>query len=243
MIDNRKFNKVLTVVLIIIGVAILVVLGFVGYDIIQSYYINKGAKDVIDVFDKEVNQMAQNEINTTNNNDVSDNSNTYNEKSNTENVTNNSSNSNNSNHTSNISQKKNTISLKYKGFDVMGKIEIPKTNVNYPVLSKATISSMEVSVGITYGPGLNEIGNTVIMGHNYRNNALFSKNNKLDIGDIIYITDLSGNRVKYTIYNKYETTSTDFDYATRDTAGKREISLASCTDDSSSRLIIWASAD
>lgn len=80
------------------------------------------------------------------------------------------------------------------------------------------------------------------MGHNYRNGALFSNNKKLNIGDEIYITDITGTRLKYIIYNKYETSSTDFDYATRDTARAKEISLASCTDDSNSRLIIWARA-
>ena len=29
----------------------------------------------------------------------------------------------------------------------------------------------------------------------------------------------------------------------RDTAGKREVSLSTCTDDSSKRLIIWAKAE
>lgn len=32
----------------------------------------------------------------------------------------------------------------------------------------------------------------------------------------------------------------DFSYATRDTQGKREISLSTCTTDPSKRLVIWA---
>lgn len=230
MVDNRNFSKVLTVLLVIIGIAILVALGFMGYDILQSYYINKGANEVVNEFDKELqNQEAQNTVDETAEDETQD-----------ENVT--SQNQTGTNRTTQrrTQTKKNVVSLKYKGFDVVGKIEIPKTNVNYPVLSKATISSMEVSVGVSYGPGLNQVGNTVIMGHNYRTNALFSKNKNLNNGDVIYITDLSGERVKYVIYNKYETSSTDFDYATRDTEERREITLASCTDDTSSRIILWA---
>lgn len=230
MVDNRNFSKVLTVLLVIIGIAILVALGFMGYDILQSYYINKGANEVVNEFDKELqNQEVQNTVDETAEDETQD-----------ENVT--SQNQTGTNRTTQrrTQTKKNVVSLKYKGFDVVGKIEIPKTNVNYPVLSKATISSMEVSVGVSYGPGLNQVGNTVIMGHNYRTNALFSKNKNLNNGDVIYITDLSGERVKYVIYNKYETSSTDFDYATRDTEGRREITLASCTDDTSSRIILWA---
>ena len=38
----------------------------------------------------------------------------------------------------------------------------------------------------------------------------------------------------------YQTTSNDAEYMTRDTQGRREISLQTCTDDSKDRLIIWA---
>ena len=241
MIDNRKFSKVLTAVLIIIGIAILVTLGFVGYDMLQSYYINKGANEAVDALDKELNKVIEEKNDSQNN--LSQNDASVEQSNETVENDGGSSKPNSSSSTSeNKSQstKKNTIALKYKGFDVVGKIEIPKTHINYPVLSKATISSMEVSVGVTYGPGLNEVGNTVIMGHNYRNNALFSKNSKLEIGDVIYITDLSGERVRYIAYNIYTTSADDFEYASRDTAGKREISLSTCTDDVSARTVIWA---
>ena len=211
MVDNRKFNKILTVILVLILIAIIVSIGFIGYDFLQKYYINKGADDAIDEQGNETIAEV--------NHDKTQ-----------------------AGQTTKKSNSSNAIALKYKGFDVAGKIEIPKINVKYPILTVATLSSMKVSVGIVYGPGLNKPGNTVIMGHNYRNGSLFSKNKKLNNGDEIYITDLTGTRLKYVIYNKYETSSTDFDYATRDTAGAKEISLASCTDDSSSRLIIWARA-
>ena len=42
------------------------------------------------------------------------------------------------------------------------------------------------------------------------------------------------------IYNIYETTADDADYFDRDTAGKREVSLSTCTDNSKARLVIWA---
>ena len=242
MVDKRKFNKILTAILIMVIIAIIVALGFVGYDFFQRYYINKGADDAIDEFDSQLSEITKtNSISgnfTMTGNEISDDTSSLAENDNAQSTKTNTSKS----HTSS-STKSSAISLKYKGFDVAGKIEIPKINIKYPVLSVATLSSMKISVGIVFGPGLNQVGNTVIMGHNYRNGALFSKNKKLNIGDEIYITDLTGTRLKYIIYNKYETSSTDFDYATRDTAGAKEISLASCTDDSSSRLIIWARAE
>ena len=87
------------------------------------------------------------------------------------------------------------------------------------------------------------MGNTTISGHNYRNGTFFSNNKKLNIGDKIYITDLEGKRLTYTIYDKFEVEENDADYMVRDTQGAIEISLSTCTDDSSARLIILARAD
>ena len=88
--------------------------------------------------------------------------------------------------------------------------------------------------------GLNQPGNTVIAGHNYRNGDFFGNNDKLKLGDKVYITDNSGTKIKYTIYNIYETAPDDSDFIRRETNGKREISLSTCTDNSKARLIIWA---
>lgn len=59
--------------------------------------------------------------------------------------------------------------------------------------------------------------------------------------ETLYILRInSGIRLKYIIYNKYETTPSDAAYLTRDTDGIREITLATCTDNSNARLILWA---
>lgn len=232
MIDKR-FDKILTIILIIVIIGLCIAMGFWGYDYIQKYNINKGASTFLEEFDQKVQIIDPNSIAITNatvqeQNIVEENNETVQQGN------------PGGGSTPRGNGNQNTgVPLTYKGFNVLGKIEIPATKVNYPVLEKATESSMKVSVGVVYG-SLNEPGNTVIMGHNYRNGALFSNNKKLNIGDVIYITDTTGRKITYTIYNKYTTASTDFDYAIRDTAGKREISLASCTDDSQSRLIIWA---
>lgn len=128
----------------------------------------------------------------------------------------------------------------YKGYTVNGTMKIPKINFSYPVLERVTKSSIETSVAILYGAGLNQVGNTVIIGHNYRNGQFFSNNKKLTNGDKIYITDYEGNQKTYVIYNKFETTPEDTSFYQRDTNGKAEITLSTCTDDSSARLIIFA---
>lgn len=131
----------------------------------------------------------------------------------------------------------------YKGFGVLGTMEIPATNFRYPVLEKVTKKSIETAVAFLYGSGLNQPGNSVIIGHNYRNGLFFSNNKKLNVGDKIYITDNAGNKLTYTIYNRFETTPEDTSFYQRDTGGKPEVTLSTCTDDSSARLIIFAKAE
>ena len=48
----------------------------------------------------------------------------------------------------------------------------------------------------------------------------FSNNKKLQNGDKIYITDNSGTKLTYTIYNKFQTSDTDTSFYQRDTNGK-----------------------
>ena len=129
----------------------------------------------------------------------------------------------------------------YKGFEVLGTMEIPKTNFKYPVLApNVTTKKLETSVVFLYGNGLNQVGNSVIIGHNYRNGLFFSNNKKLSIGDKIYVTDNDGNKIEYTIYDKFETTPEDTSFYQRDTAGKPELTLSTCTDDSKARTIVLA---
>ena len=123
---------------------------------------------------------------------------------------------------------------------MLGTMEIPATDFEYPILEKVTKKSIETSVAFQWGAGINQVGNSVIVGHNYRNGLFFSNNKKLNIGDKIYITDNSGTKLTYTIYDKFETAENDTSFFQRDTAGKPEVSLSTCTDDSSARLIILA---
>lgn len=226
MMEN-KYRKMLTIILSVVAAGVFGLLGFLAYDVYEKYAIQKANADIIERFDESV----QNKENTETNTDV-----TNNEEIPVINVIDTGNNSNNSNNTSNSGNSKVT----YKGYNVVGKIEIPSISLSYPILERTTPDSIELAVSVLYGPGPNKVGNTTIVGHNYRNGSFFGNNDKLVLGDKIYITDESGTRLKYNIYNIYETTPDDSDFITRDTAGKREISLSTCTDNSKARLIIWA---
>ena len=88
--------------------------------------------------------------------------------------------------------------------------------------------------------GINKVGNTVIQGHNYRNGLFFSNLKKLSKGDKIYITDDTGTKITYEIYNIFEAEATDSSFYRRDTSGLREITLSTCTDDGALRTIVLA---
>lgn len=229
---NSKYSKVLTIILIIAIVIIVGLLVFIGIDWYKAYTVGKDTQNSLDQFNSYIENNQNNDNNANFENNI-DNNNIIEEPNNNNIIGEPSDNNNNSN----------SEGLTYKGFKVAGVIEIPKTKVKYNVLDDPSAKAMEVGITIIYGPGLNQTGNTVLAGHNYRNGTFFSNNNKLSSGDKIYITDLSGKKVTYTIYKKYKTDPNDFSYATRNTNGKREISLTTCTDDSSARIIIWAKED
>lgn len=132
----------------------------------------------------------------------------------------------------------------YKGFRVAGKIELPTIGKQFPILDESeNAKAIEVSVLKIYGPSLNTPGNVIIAGHNYNNGTFFSKNKNLNVGDKIYITDLTGKRVQYTIFNKYYTPESDNSYFNRTTDGKTEVTLYTCDATGKNRLIICARAD
>ena len=222
---NKKYSNFLTILLVVIIIAILVIIGVLGYKYYKTYVTKNSSQDFVDNFVDSSTDGQKNNKNNDSTNDIQYDGIDEGEKTETDTST---------------GKKK-----QYNGFDVAGTIEIPATGLKCPILEQYTYSpkALETSVVVLYGVGLNQPGNTTIAGHNYRNGLFFSNNKKLNIGDKIYITDSSGRRVAYTIYNKYEADENESDYITRDTQGVTEISLTTCTHDSKARIIILAKAD
>lgn len=223
---ETKYEKLLTIILSIVVIAVLILLGFLGYDVVKKYSTKKTVAEVLNKFDESIENNEDQNNSTVENVIVS----------NVE-ITNVEVDNNNNSNNSNSSGK----TIQFQGYNVVGKMEIPAIDLEYHILEKATPSSIEAALAVQYtANGLNEVGNTLIVGHNYRNGSFFGSNDKLQLGDKVYITDTTGRRIKYNIYNIYETSPEDGDFIMRDTNGKREISLSTCTDNSKARLIIWA---
>ena len=90
-----------------------------------------------------------------------------------------------------------------KVYSTVGIIDIPKINVNYPILSETSDALLKISPCKFWGPEMNEVGNYCIVGHNYRNKKFFSKVPTLEAGDEINLTDLTGRTITYEVYKKY----------------------------------------
>ncbi len=151
---------------------------------------------------------------------------------------------------SSISGNKKTVQTTSEGYKytTIATINIPKINLQYPVLDGKTDSEAEteallkISPTKFWGANPNEVGNFCIVGHNYRNSKFFSKVPTLVNGDIIEITDLEGKTLRYSIYNKYEVIPEDLSCTSQLTNGKKEITLITCTNDSKMRVIVKARA-
>lgn len=139
--------------------------------------------------------------------------------------------------------KKTADGYKYRS---LASISIPKINVNYPILEgetkgvEETDSLLKISPCKFWGGDVNEVGNYCIIGHNYRNELFFSKVPTLEVGDTFTISELSGRKVDYKIYDKYTVEPQNVSCTSQLTNGKKEVTIITCTNNSEYRWIIKA---
>ncbi len=217
---KSKYGNFLTVILIITIVAIIGLIGYGCYTVIKGNEDRAIEAKTYEEFESNANKTEENTTT----------------KSELENITY----SENTTTGSSGSIKK---TINKDGFIVAAYITIPKISIsNMEILDKETPAALESSVAIRYmnSDGLNQPGNVVIAGHNYRNGKFFSNVKKLSVGDTIKIKDTSLTELTYTIYSVFETTTEDTSFYDRNTNGAIEITLTTCTDDSNARTIVQA---
>ena len=125
-----------------------------------------------------------------------------------------------------------------EGFKVIGKIDIPKINIEQYILDKTTTESLELGVTKVCGPDINKTGNFCIAGHNYGDT--FGWISSLDVGDDIYITDTYDRSLKYQVYKIERVSPYDTTCLSQDTKGEKEIPLITCTFGAAKRVVIKA---
>ena len=137
--------------------------------------------------------------------------------------------SNNSNHTDSKTNN-----------NLLGIIEIPKINIYYPVFSCLNEELLKISPCKFYGESPSSYGNICIAGHNYNNSMFFGNLNLLNINDEIYIYDNNSNKYIYKVIKTYEVGESDlspiFDY----NKYSKELTLVTCNNLNSKRLIVKA---
>ena len=129
---------------------------------------------------------------------------------------------------------------KYKGYTVSSKLTIPKIKLETYVFENYDEDAMGIGPTKYFGPEPNEIGNYCIAAHNYNKENMFNHIIELEEGDTIYLTDNKKGKVKYNVYDVYKVKPTDNTPLVQETNGQVEITLITCSDYSSKRIIVKA---
>lgn len=125
-------------------------------------------------------------------------------------------------------------------YTIVAILNISRLNINYTVLSETSEELLKISLNKFWGPDANEVGNFVVAGHNYRNKMFFGNLSEIEIGDTVELTDLTGRKLEYSVYDTYYVDPTDVSCTSQLTNGKREVTLITCSADGSERLVVKA---
>lgn len=126
------------------------------------------------------------------------------------------------------------------GYKVIGIINIPKIEIEYPILEQTNKESLDLSITKFFGEKINQKGNIVLAGHNRLNNTMFGKIDKLEKGDIIELTDIQMVTVKYQVFDKYIIDPNDISCIYPVDENTREVTLITCSNRDKNRLIVKA---
>lgn len=137
-------------------------------------------------------------------------------------------------------QTEESILTTYKGYPVIAKLEIPKINLETYVISEYSNQALGVSVTKFYGGNPNEVGNFCIAGHNYITKNMFHDLKKLSIGDTFTLVDTNNHEGIYKIYLVETVEPNETQCLSQNTDGRIEVTLITCTTDSSKRIIVKA---
>ncbi|MPM03531.1 hypothetical protein SDC9_49798 [bioreactor metagenome] len=121
---------------------------------------------------------------------------------------------------------------------VIGILEIPKYEVELPIIGKWSYKLLKISICRYKGPDPNEKGNLVLIGHNYKSGAHFGILKKLEVGDEIFLTDsATGTRVRYEVY-QIKSIAPDAFSALKTYQGDYGLTLMTCKDNGTNRLLV-----
>lgn len=152
------------------------------------------------------------------------------------------------NSTQNTTSQTATYNINGENYTIVGVLNIPSLNIEYPILSETSTKLLKVSLNKYWGANPNEVGNMVVVGHNYKNNKFFSNLSKIQLGAIVKITDLDGKTLDYKVYDTEVIDPYDNSCTSQLTDGKTEITLITChyengSNHATKRFVVKARAD
>jgi len=127
-----------------------------------------------------------------------------------------------------------------ENYTVEAFIRVPRLGINYPVISETSEELLKISINKYWGPEPNKVGNYCVVGHNYKSKKMFGRLSEAVNGDIVELEDMNGNIVKYSVYDKYTVNPTDTKCTSQLTNGRREVTLITCTNYGTQRLVVKA---
>ena len=125
-----------------------------------------------------------------------------------------------------------------KTYEIVAILYIPTLEIEYPVFSSTSTELLKVSLNKYWGPNPNKVGNFCILGHNYNDDRFFGKLNKINIGDYIQLTDMTGKTLQYEVYDTFIVDPSDTSCTSQLTGGNKEITLITCTKDFKQRFVV-----
>lgn len=135
---------------------------------------------------------------------------------------------------------KEEVPEEYEGYQVSAKLEIPSIKLETYILSTYSKNALNISVTKFWGADPNKEGNFCIAGHNFQNKNMFHNIRKLKVGNTLFVSDNEVGKVEYEIYDIYTVEPEDVTCLSQQTAGKKEVTLITCTTDSKKRIIVKA---
>lgn len=129
-----------------------------------------------------------------------------------------------------------------KQYEIIATLKIPSLGIEYPILSSTSEELLKISLNKYWGANPNEVGNMVVLGHNYENTKFFSKLPKIKIGDIVKITDLTGKTLDYEVYETDIIEPDDNSCTSQLTDGYTEVTLITCYNKGTQRFVAKARA-
>ena len=136
-----------------------------------------------------------------------------------------------------IQSQEEKLPLAVGGYKVLGQVLIEDLEIEQYILDSKEDKALESGVTKLYGPSLNDDGNFCIAGHNYE--GIFKDLEKLNVDDEIIIKDANGDEYEYKVTSVKNVDPDNLEILMQNKE-KVEITLITCTADSTSRVIVKA---